>query len=107
MSGRLRNIMRKLSYSCFLALLLAFFSNCQGVSGNSGGGNGGTPPPPPQTANLTVNVSGTGNVTSKPKGIDCPTTCKASFNQGTKVTLTATPGSGSSQSWSGACSGNA
>ena len=100
--------MRKLIYSCFLALLLALFSNCQGVSGNSGGSNGGTPPPPPQTANLTVNVSGTGNVTSKPKGINCPTTCKASFNQGTKVTLTATPGSGSSQSsWSGACSGNA
>ncbi|HKT69990.1 MAG TPA: alkaline phosphatase family protein [Terriglobales bacterium] len=47
-------------------------------------------------------------MTSKPKGINCPTTCKASFNQGTKVTLTATLGSGSSQSsWSGACSGNA
>ncbi|HKW68719.1 MAG TPA: alkaline phosphatase family protein [Terriglobales bacterium] len=100
--------MRKLFYSCFLAVLLAVLSNCQGVSGNSGGSNGGTPPPPPQTANLTVNVSGTGNVTSKPKGINCPKTCKASFNQGTKVTLTATPGSGSSQSsWSGACSGNA
>ena len=100
--------MRKVCYSCFLAVLLAVLSNCQGVSGNSGGSNGGNPPPPPQTATLTVSVSGTGNVTSKPKGINCPTTCKATFNQGTKVTLTATPGSGSSQSsWSGACSGNA
>ncbi|HYL96301.1 MAG TPA: alkaline phosphatase family protein, partial [Terriglobales bacterium] len=52
-------------------------------------------------------MSGTGNVTSKPKGINCPTTCKASFNQGTKITLTATPGSGSAvDSWGAPCSGN-
>jgi phospholipase C len=98
--------MRKLFYGCFLAVLLAVLSSCQGVSGNSGGSNGGNPPPP-QTATLTVKVSGTGNVTSKPKGINCPTTCNASFNQGTKITLTATPGSGSAvDSWGALCSGN-
>jgi phospholipase C len=47
-------------------------------------------------------------VTSQPKGIDCPATCKATFNQGTKITLTSTPGGGSGlDSWSGACSGSA
>ena len=100
--------MRKLGYSCFLALLLTFFSNCQGVRGNSGGNNGtGTPPPTPQTATLTVSASGSGGITSKPKGINCPTTCSASFKQGTKVTLTATAGSGAAlDSWGGACSGS-
>lgn len=99
--------MRKLFYTCFLAVLLAVLTNCQGVSGNNGGGNGGNPPPPPQTATLTVKVSGTGSVTSKPNGVNCPTTCNASFSQGAKITLTATPGSGSAvDSWSAPCSGS-
>ncbi|HEV2115639.1 MAG TPA: alkaline phosphatase family protein [Terriglobales bacterium] len=91
-------------------LLLVVFTDCQGARGNSSGGNGGTPPPPPPLAeNLTIKMSGAGSgtVTSKPKGINCPTTCQATFNQGTKVTLTATPGSNSSlDSWSGACTGS-
>jgi hypothetical protein len=52
--------------------------------------------------------SGSGTVTSSPAGISCGTTCSSNFSSGTVVTLTETPGSGSSFSgWSGACSGTA
>ncbi len=58
---------------------------------------------------LTVNKNGmgSGTVTSSPAGINCGDTCSASFTQGTTVTLTATPASGSVfAGWSGAgCSG--
>lgn len=58
---------------------------------------------------LTVNKTGTGSgtVTSSPAGINCGATCSASFAQGTAVTLTATPVSGSVfAGWSGGgCSG--
>lgn len=57
-------------------------------------------------AQLTVNVSGSGTVTSTPSGINCPGTCTASFAGGSNVSLTATPASGASFSgYSGACSG--
>jgi hypothetical protein len=50
--------------------------------------------------------NGTGTVTSSPSGINCGSTCNASFLQGTVVTLTATPASGSLfAGWSGACTG--
>jgi len=50
--------------------------------------------------------NGIGTVTSSPSGIDCGASCGAPFAGGTNVTLTATPGSGSTFSgWSGACSG--
>ena len=51
--------------------------------------------------------SGTGTVTSSPAGIDCGSSCSASFGEGSLVTLTATPGAGSSfTGWSGGgCSG--
>ncbi|MBK6999481.1 MAG: DUF1566 domain-containing protein [Rhodoferax sp.] len=49
---------------------------------------------------------GTGTVTSNPTGINCGSTCSASFTSGTSVTLTATPTTGSTfTGWSGACSG--
>ena len=58
---------------------------------------------------LTVNRAGngTGTVTSTPAGISCGATCAASFVDGTTVTLTATPGVGSSfTGWSGGgCTG--
>jgi alpha-tubulin suppressor-like RCC1 family protein len=41
---------------------------------------------------LTVNVQGSGTITSSPAGIDCGNTCSAVYNQGTAVTLTANPG---------------
>ncbi len=52
---------------------------------------------PISTFTLTVTKSGTGSgtVTSSPAGINCGTTCSASYNSGTVVTLTATPASGS------------
>jgi hypothetical protein len=50
--------------------------------------------------------TGTGTVGSSPAGIDCGATCTSPFNNGTVVTLTATPAAGSSfGGWSGACSG--
>src|SRR5262249_45038596 len=57
---------------------------------------------------LTVTRGGTGSGTvgSSPSGINCGATCSASYNSGTVVTLTATPGGGSTfTGWSGACSG--
>jgi phospholipase C len=62
------------------------------------------------TAVLTVSLvgTGTGTVTSSPSGISCKPTCTASFNAGTQVTLTATPGANSYlASWSvSTCSNN-
>ncbi len=40
---------------------------------------------------LTLNKTGSGTVTSSPTGISCGSVCNATFNQGTPVTLTATP----------------
>ncbi|MDW8478934.1 MAG: hypothetical protein RML12_02530 [Xanthomonadales bacterium] len=61
------------------------------------------------TYQLTVTKAGTGTgtVSSSPSGISCGSTCTGNFNQGSTVTLTAVPDSGSSfAGWSGAgCSG--
>ncbi len=46
--------------------------------------------------------TGTGTVTSSPAGINCGTTCNASFPLGTQVTLTATPSANSTfAGWTG------
>ena len=59
-----------------------------------------------QVAELNVNVTGGGTVTSNLAGIYCTSTCGASYGDGTMVTLTATPASGYIfAGWSGACSG--
>jgi YD repeat-containing protein len=53
---------------------------------------------------LTVNKTGTGNgtVTSSPAGIDCGADCSENYNDGTAVTLAATPDTGASfTGWSG------
>jgi len=75
------------------------------------GGLGGT------TASVLFNIAGfylyttesgtgAGTVTSVPSGINCSSTCSASFAGGAKVTLTAAPNSASNfTGWSGACSG--
>lgn len=55
---------------------------------------------------VTVTTSGTGagTVTSSPAGIECGTTCGASFPAGSTVTLSATPDSASGiGAWGGAC----
>lgn len=59
---------------------------------------------------LTVSVAepggATGEITSSPGGIDCPTLCSFGFAPGAKATLTAGPWPGSRfVGWSGACSG--
>ena len=57
---------------------------------------------------VTMAGTGTGTVTSTPAGINCPTTCSASFTQNSQVTLSATPGANSIfAGWSGACTGTA
>jgi YD repeat-containing protein len=61
---------------------------------------------PEFTLTVVKSGAGSGTVTSSPSGIDCGSDCSESYNQGTSVTLTATPASGSTfGGWSGACSG--
>lgn len=83
----------------FFALMLA---GCQGLQ---------PAPTTTTTANtfqLTVTppAAGAGTITSSPAGINCPTTCTASFAQGTQVTLTETAGTNFFfAGWSGSCTG--
>ncbi len=72
------------------------------TSGGGGGGGG--------TFTLTVNKfqngAGAGTVTSTPAGINCGSTCTATFPAGTSITLLATPSAGKFAGWSdGPCSG--
>jgi hypothetical protein len=48
-------------------------------------------PDPGKTTDLTVIIEGNGQVISEPLGIECPETCTERFDQGTQVTLLATP----------------
>jgi phage baseplate assembly protein gpV len=58
--------------------------------------------PPPHT--LNVSVTGSGQVASDDGKIGCPPDCSASYDQGTSVTLTATPDIGFSfTGWGGDC----
>lgn len=59
-----------------------------------------------QVLNVSRVGSGSGTLTSSPAAINCGSTCSASFNSGTSVTLTATPSTGSVfAGWIGDCSG--
>ena len=67
------------------------------------------------TATFSTNVfalsvsragNGAGGVTSTPSGVDCGSTCSASYDSGTVVTLSATPNATSAfAGWTGACTG--
>jgi len=65
------------------------------------------PPPVKVIRTLTVALTGSGQVTSTPLGIDCPAACTASYDDGTVVALTAAASEGFRfDSWTGACSGS-
>jgi Divergent InlB B-repeat domain len=72
-----------------------------------GGGGGGSPTSGGgSTRQLDVAVTGGGTVTSQPNGINCGSTCNASFATNTSVTLTAAAASGQMfASWGGVCAG--
>lgn len=73
---------------------------CGGKSAGTQQNNG------PSAHALTVAVTGPGAVKSAPAGIDCGTSCTASFAHGASVLLTAVPDSNAVFSgWDGACSG--
>jgi YVTN family beta-propeller protein len=56
----------------------------------------------PRTLIVAKAGTGIGRVTTSPEGIDCGTTCRASFDSGSVVTLNTIPDSGSSfAGWSG------
>lgn len=85
---------------CGVASLIVM-SGCQGLV---------AVPPVATTYQVTVTIagSGSGTVTSTPAGINCPTTCSASFSQGAQVALSETSGTNNSfAGWSGACTGTA
>jgi uncharacterized repeat protein (TIGR01451 family) len=59
---------------------------------------------PRHTLTITLAGTGSGTVTSDPAGIDCGATCSALFDEGTGVTLHATPAAGSNfTGWAGDC----
>ncbi|MCW2967421.1 MAG: hypothetical protein JWM71_1193 [Solirubrobacteraceae bacterium] len=64
----------------------------------------GTPAVTPPQRTLTITTKGSGTVTSQPGGITCRPTCTHAYDDGTQVTLTASPASAFT-GWSGACSG--
>jgi len=63
--------------------------------------------PTTRTLSVVRQGGGTGTVTSNPAGIDCGANCAHSYTDGTSVTLSATPASGSTfAGWDGeGCSG--
>jgi Divergent InlB B-repeat domain len=64
------------------------------------------PPPPDEQLSIEYSGTGLGTVTSSPSGVNCPANCSASFQQGTVVTLSASPADGVTfAGWLGPCSG--
>jgi len=68
-----------------------------------------TPPTPvtPKTFALKVGYVGDGRITSQPAGIDCGASCQATYQEGERITLTATPAPGYHfVDWDGLCPGS-
>lgn len=77
-----------------------------GGAGDGGMAAGGGVANPELT--VTLEGSGTGRVVSTPAGIDCPTTCTATFAAGASVTLTAEADPDTAfLGWSDGCTGDA
>ena len=86
-----------------LCFLTCFSCGC-------GGSADSTPSSPPAGPTFQLSVTppaaGSGTITSNPPGIDCPTTCTASFPENTQVRLSATPAQNFVfAGWTGGCSG--
>jgi CARDB/Divergent InlB B-repeat domain len=75
--------------------------------GVSGATTGSAPSPPSATPTLTISRAGSGSGTVTGSGINCGSDCSQTYTAGTRVTLTASPASGSTfAGWSGGgCSG--
>ncbi len=93
-----------------------FVGPCDVQVSNPGGSGSGTLPngytygSTSVTFALTVSddpaSTGGGSITSNPGSIDCPGTCSDIFDEGSQVTLTATPAAGSTfTGWGGDCAG--
>jgi len=84
----------------FLGLISLVFCGC-------GGGAGGGPPPISFQLSVQSAGAGAGTISSNPVGINCGTTCSATFAGGAQVTLTETAGANSSfAGWTGGCGGS-
>ena len=119
MTVRVLPLTRRLNHVARCALTSLFLCVSLLVTACGGGGDSGTstasssstpvPSPTPSSYTLTVSKAGSGTVASSPSGINCGSSCSASYTSGTSVTLTATAATGYTFSgWSGSgvsCSG--
>jgi phospholipase C len=92
----------------YCALVCCLSSMSLVLSGCGGGSSSSTPPPGSFQLSIQAAGAGGGTISSNPAGINCGSTCSASFSSGTQVTLTETAGTNSSfGGWSGGgCSGS-
>lgn len=100
----------RLHFQILIGSSLIVLAGCAGLQpgAQQPGGGGQTPPPAQYQLTVTLAGGGTGTVTSAPAGINCPTTCTATFAQNTPVALTASPAANDTfAGWSGGCTGTA
>lgn len=87
-------------------ILLTAISTLTLASCGSSGSSTTTTQTPMYQLTVTAPSANTGTIKSSPPGINCPSTCSASFAQNTQVTLTAAPATGYLfTGWTGGCSG--
>jgi Divergent InlB B-repeat domain len=87
-----------------MAAMTLVMAGCGG-GGGGGGDDGGNNGPAPGSYTVSVSVTGSGNVATASRNIDCGTVCSADVAADTQLTLTATPAAGQElEGWGGACS---